>query len=171
MSVLRLFNPDRDSPPLHAIFGDEESCRYMSDPATATVEETVSLLTKWNEGTEETTWAIVEREDGDALGRITMIPRGGHVWEVGIMLCPAAQGRGLAFTALCAALDSIFDKHEARRVYADIDPDNKPSIRLFERAGFQREGLLRAAWKTHIGVRDSIIMGFVSSDPRPWRHD
>jgi RimJ/RimL family protein N-acetyltransferase len=30
---------------------------------------------------------------------------------------------------------------------------------LFLRAGFQREGLLRGNWKTHLGIRDSIIMG------------
>lgn len=167
--MLRLFDPDRDGPALHAIFGDEESCRYMTGPAVATAEETVSQLKKWNEGTETTTWAIVEREDGEALGRVTMIPRGPNVFEAGIMLAPRAQGRGLAFGALCNALDIVFDARGARRVYADIDPDNTPSIRLFERAGFQREGVLRAAWETHIGVRDSVIMGLISSDSRPWK--
>jgi RimJ/RimL family protein N-acetyltransferase len=44
------------------------------------------------------------------------------------------------------------------RLMADIDPDNSASISLFLRASFQREGLLRANWKTHLGVRDSVIM-------------
>ncbi|HJS79675.1 MAG TPA: GNAT family protein [Vitreimonas sp.] len=44
------------------------------------------------------------------------------------------------------------------RLMADIDPDNSASISLFLRAGFQREGLLRQNWKTHLGVRDSVIM-------------
>lgn len=167
--MLRLFDPEQDGPALHAIFGDEKCCRYMAGPAVATVEETVGQLKKWNKGTEETTWAIVEREDGEAQGRVTMIPRGPAVFETGIMLAPQAQGRGLAFAALCNALDIVFDARGARRVYADIDPDNTPSIRLFERAGFQREGVLRAAWETHIGIRDSVIMGLVRSDPRPWK--
>ncbi len=167
--MLRPLDPDRDGPALHAIFGDDEGCRFLPDGAVQSVADTVSLLKKWNDGTEDTTWAIVEAEDGAALGRVTMMPRGRNIWEAGIMLCPAAQGRGLAFTALCETLDIIFDQHHARRVYADIDPDNTPSVRLFERLGFQREGVLRANWDTHIGIRDSIIMGLVASDPRPWK--
>ena len=52
--MLRLLNPERDGPALHAIFGDEECCTYLAGPATRSVAETVSLLKKWNEGTEET---------------------------------------------------------------------------------------------------------------------
>ncbi|WP_425410389.1 GNAT family N-acetyltransferase [Hyphococcus sp.] len=167
--MLRLLDPDRDGPDLHAIFGDEESCRYMTGPAFASVAETVSNLKTWNEGTEDTTWAIVEREDGAALGRITLIPRGPAVFETGIMVCPEARGRGLAHAGLAQALDIAFENHDARRIYADIDPDNTPSLRLFERLGFRQEGLLRAAWKTHIGVRDSVIMGLIDRDPRPWK--
>ena len=169
--MLRLLDIDRDGPALHAIFGDEESCMYMTGPATASVDETISLLKQWSVGTEKTTWAIVENEDSTALGRLTLIPRGRDVWEVGIMLAPAAKGRGLAFHALCEAIDHGFDDLGARRILADIDPDNLPSIRLFERLGFQHEGLLRANWETHIGVRDSIIMGLINADTRPWKSD
>lgn len=49
------------------------------------------------------------------------------------------------------------------------DDENMASIRLFERLGFQREGLLRANWKTHIGVRHSVIMGLIDIDPRVWK--
>jgi RimJ/RimL family protein N-acetyltransferase len=135
----------------------------------ATVEETVSQLKKWNKGTEATTWAIVECEDSEALGRVSMIPRERKIWEAAIMLVPKAQGRGLGFGGLSQALDIVFEKHAARRVFADIDPDNGPSIRLFERLGFRKEGLLRANWRTHLGVRDSVIMGLINTDPRQWK--
>lgn len=167
--MLRLLDPDRDGPLLHAVFGDPACCRYMLDDATSSVEETVRLLIDWTKGTEDTSWAIVESDDGPALGRVTLIPRGPEVWEAGITLSPAAQGRGLAHGAMADALDHIFDDRGARRVFADIDPDNTPSIQLFERLGFQHEGRLRAAWKTHLGVRDSIMMGLIDADPRLWR--
>lgn len=169
MISLRRFSPDRDGPALHAVLGDEQCCTYMADPATGAVEETISLLMEWTTGTEDTSWAIVDHDDGDALGRVTMIPRGEAVWEAGVMTIPSAQGRGVAYAGLCKALDHVFEKCAARRVYGDIDPDNAASIRLFERLGFQKEGLLRAAWKTHIGVRDSVIMGLIATDRRPWR--
>ena len=91
--MLPLLDPERDGPALHAIFGDEDCCTYLGDPATKSVAETVNLLKKWQVGTEETTWAVVESEDGPALGRVTLIPRERDTWELGIMLAPAAQGR------------------------------------------------------------------------------
>ena len=167
--MLRLLDPERDGPALHAVFGDEASCRFLADPATRSASETVRLLKKWNEGTEDTTWAVVEHADGEALGRATLIPRGREIWEIGIMMCPAARGRGLATKALAGIIDDAFDRRGARRIFADADDENISSIRLFERLGFQREGLLRGTWVTHIGERHSIILGMLHHDPRPWR--
>ena len=94
---------------------------------------------------------------------------------VEIGTCPDLPGEldpstgPLTVEALTRALDIAFDARGARRVYADIDPDNAPSLRLFERVGFQYEGRLRATYETHIGVRDSIMMSLLESDPKPWR--
>jgi len=167
--ALRLLDPCRDGPALYAIFGDQESCRYMSGPAVKSIDKTISLLKKWGEGAEESSWAIVEAYDGEALGRVSMIARGRNVWEAAVMMCPGARGRGLAISALAEALDIIFENHDARRVYADIDPDNAPCIRLFERLGFQKEGVLRATWVTHFGVRNTLLMALIDGDPRPWK--
>ena len=62
-----------------------------------------------------------------------------------------------------------FDTLGARRITADIDPDNQASIRVFERLGFTLEARLRGEWEMHIGVRDSLIYGLLRDDPRPWR--
>jgi RimJ/RimL family protein N-acetyltransferase len=53
-------------------------------------------------------------------------------------------------------------------VCADVDPDNIASARVFEQLGFRLEGRLRATWRTHIGVRDSLIFGLLPSDPHVW---
>ena len=166
--MLRRLNPAADGPALHALYGDEESCRYLLGPANKTVEETVRQLTEWNKGAEDTTWAIVDAPDGPALGRVTLFPQRDTVWEVGIMLTPQARGRGLAYASLAEAIDTVFARHEVRRLVADIDPDNAPSIRLFERLGFQKEGVFRENWVTHLGPRDSAMFGLLSTDPRPW---
>jgi len=168
-SCLRKLNPEGDGEALHAIFGDEQCCYYMTGPAFETPAETIALLKKITVGTEHTSWAIVDDPNGEALGRVSMIPRGEAIWEAAIMMAPAAQGKGLATRALSEAIDIMFDKHGARRIYADIDPDNAACLRAFEKLGFTREGLLRAQWKTHIGVRDSVIMGLIDSDARPWK--
>ena len=77
--------------------------------------------------------------------------------EVGIIFARAAWGRGFARDALAAAVAHGFASG-SHRICADIDPDNVASLRLFERGGFEREGLLRKAWRTHLGLRDSVIL-------------
>lgn len=168
-AILRPLDPDRDGEALHTIFGDEESCVYMTGPAYKTAAETVENLRKWTTGLEDSSWAVCESADGPALGRIALIPRGRDVWEAACMIAPAARGKNLAARALAIVIDEAFEKRGARRIFADIDPDNIASIRTFEKLGFAREGVLRGNWETHIGVRDSVILGLLRTDPRPWR--
>ncbi|MEM8772181.1 MAG: GNAT family protein [Pseudomonadota bacterium] len=168
-SVLRPLDPVRDGPALHAIFGDEESCRYLPAPAFKTVEETIVQLKTWTDGYGDTSWAIVEAPGGEALGRAAIYRpvEDDGVWEVAVMVVPSAQGRGLAARAVAEAVNFGFDRKGARRIFADIDPDNTASVKVFERLGFHYEGRARALWKTHIGVRDSLIYSLLASDPRP----
>ncbi|HNR77362.1 MAG TPA: GNAT family protein [Parvularculaceae bacterium] len=167
--TLRPLDPERDGEALHAIFGDEESCVYMTGPAYKTVAETIENLKKWTTGVDEVSWAVCESADGPALGRISLFTRGRDVWEAACMIAPAARGKNLAARALAEGVDHVFDKKGARRVFADVDPDNIPSLRVFEKLGFRREGVLRGNWSTHIGERDSVIFGLLRDDPRPWR--
>ena len=62
-------------------------------------------------------------------------------------------------------IDLLFAEGQ-RRIFADTDPDNAPSIAVVERLGFTLEARLRAEWETHIGVRDSLIFGLLEDE---WR--
>jgi RimJ/RimL family protein N-acetyltransferase len=169
MTCVRPLDPDRDGPALHAVFGDEESCRYLARPAFTSVEETIAQLKQWGGPDDDTSWAVVERPDGPALGRVSLYTAGRDIWEAACMIVPAARGKNLAARALAEAIDYVFEKKNARRIFADCDPDNIASIRTFEKLGFRREGLLRGTWETHLGRRDSVILGLLRDDPRVWR--
>lgn len=162
-------DPDEHAEALHAVFGDEESCLYLPRPAFATVAETAAQIRRWNEGFEDTSWAIEDTASGACLGRIQSFSQEGGVWELACMVVPAGRGRRLAERALQHAVDITFERKGARRIFADVDPDNVACVRTFERLGFTLEGRLRAAWITHIGVRDSLIFSMIEGDPRPWR--
>ena len=168
--IVRPIDPDADGPALHAIFGDEASCRYLTRPATQCVADTVAMMREWMGNGDDINWVIADTPDGPALGRVSIYPRGkNNVWDAACMIAPSARGRNLAVRALAMALEEAFDTLGARRITADIDPDNQASIRVFERLGFTLEARLRGEWEMHIGVRDSLIYGLLRDDPRPWR--
>jgi len=79
------------------------------------------------------------------------------------MLARAHWGGGIAAEAVGVVIDRIFAEGQ-RRVFADTDPDNRPSRALLERLGFRLEGLLRAEWETHIGVRDTTLYGLLADE-------
>ena len=168
--IMRQTDPVADGPALHAIFGDEESCRYLSRPAMASVTDTIAMLQGWANA-DDINWVIADHINGPAIGRVSAYPHGkNNIWEAACMISPAARGRNLAVRGLALVLEEAFERRGARRIMADVDPDNTASARVFEKLGFQFEGRLRGEWDVHIGIRDSLIFGLLRDDPRPWRN-
>jgi ribosomal-protein-alanine N-acetyltransferase len=147
-----------DAESLFAAHGDERTHHYWSGPAHRNIEETRQYIADTIAMTGAHVWAITEN-GGQALGRIALFVQREGVGEIGIIMIPAATGRGFASKALKLVADYGFGPLDLHRIAADIDPDNNASISLFLRGGFQREGLLRGNWKTHLGVRDTVMMG------------
>jgi RimJ/RimL family protein N-acetyltransferase len=147
-----------DAAALFAAHGDAETHRYWSSPAHKDVEETARYIADTLAIKGARVWAITE-SGKEALGRIALFEVREGVGEIGVIVRREAAGRGLASKALGLVEGYAFDQLGLHRISADIDPDNSASISLFLRAGFQREGLLRGNWKTHLGIRDSVIMG------------
>ncbi|KAF0177258.1 MAG: GNAT family N-acetyltransferase [Hyphomonadaceae bacterium] len=146
-----------DAPALFVAHADPVVHHFWSGPAHGTLEGSIAHTTATLAVKNSLHWAIT-RDGGEALGRMSLvIPREG-VGEIGVILRADAQGNGLCGEALRLVAAHGFGALGLHRIQADIDPDNAASLRLFERNGFQREGVLRANWKTHIGLRDSVIL-------------
>jgi RimJ/RimL family protein N-acetyltransferase len=58
--------------------------------------------------------------------------------EIGWVIAPAFQGRGLAYEAARAAVDWGDANLASERMSCIIDPANAPSIRVAEKLGFER---------------------------------
>jgi RimJ/RimL family protein N-acetyltransferase len=146
-----------DADALYAAHSDEKTHHYWSSPAHKSIAQTRDYIADTLALPGAHVWAITE-SGGEALGRIGLFSERDGVGEVGIIMRREATGRGLASKALNLVVEHGFGPLGLHRIAADIDPDNLSSISLFLRAGFQREGLLRGNWKTHLGIRDSVIM-------------
>ncbi|MGZ3478513.1 MAG: GNAT family N-acetyltransferase, partial [Polyangiales bacterium] len=83
-------------------------------------------------------------------------------WE----LSRAHWGRGLMSEAAARVVAHGFDVLGLHRLEAHIHPDNRPSMRLAERLGFVREGVLRDNYRFEDRFTDTVMFAKLSTDPR-----
>lgn len=151
-----------DAEALHPSFTDAELMKWWSNGPHETVQQTrdrFAIVTgPWR------CWAITLQGDDTAIGFVSAgEKRQGNVTEIGYMLAREHWGRGIAREAVSRVIDQIFAEGQ-RRVFADTDPENAESRGLLERLGFKLEGILRAEWETHIGVRDTTLYGLLREE-------
>jgi ribosomal-protein-alanine N-acetyltransferase len=88
---------------------------------------------------------------------LTQIARGPFQSAIlGYAVCAAEQGTGLMTEALHAVIGYAFSELGLHRIEANVVPENRRSLRLLERLGFERIGLARrylfidGAWRDHV---------------------
>ncbi len=80
--------------------------------------------------------------------------------EVAYLVSSAYQGKGIASGAMAWAVDEAFRSHAMNKVFLRVDPENAASIRVAEKTGFEREGLLRQDFRTNDDrLLDVIVFG------------
>ena len=87
--------------------------------------------------------------------------------EAGYCITPGARGSGFAASALSALLDFAWSIPELHRVELHIEPWNAASIRTAERAGCEREGLLRSYMEISGERRDLLLFSAVRDAGAP----
>ena len=88
-------------------------------------------------------WMIETRAGGEPIGTVGLQTLSSFSYELGYVLAPAAWNRGFATEAVAAVTRVAFELEETERIQAHCHPDNGASIRVLERCGYEREGLLR----------------------------
>ena len=63
--------------------------------------------------------------------------------ETGIVIMKPHRRKGYAYEALCRLADYALQTLHLHQLYAVIAADNDAALRLFEKAGYERQGVLR----------------------------
>jgi len=129
------------------IAADPEVMIDLEWPPHRTQADAVAYLhgcaTRWEAGTEYH-WAVVEKANERVLGSIACRAQG-HAADFGCLLAREAWGRGLGAEASSLLLGWLRRQPEILRVWATADVDNPRAHRMLEKAGLQREGVMRRA--------------------------
>jgi RimJ/RimL family protein N-acetyltransferase len=84
--------------------------------------------------------------------------------ELGLWLAPAVRGRGLAPDALRLAAGWLFDPCGLLRLEMFTETDNAAMVAAAERAGFEREGVMRALAREQGQRVDLIVLSLLPGD-------
>ncbi|MBS1887223.1 MAG: GNAT family N-acetyltransferase [Actinobacteria bacterium] len=147
----------------------EEDWLALEPPMTA-AELAAGLRTRLDEGQK---LLALEDDDGASAGEgplvglINLRPtRIDGVWSIGLWILPGHRGKGAGRLLVDAAIEAR--PPGVHKIELEVWPENEAAIRLYERAGFQREGLRRDHYRRRDGrLRSSVIMARLFPDGTP----
>lgn len=100
---------------------------------------------------------IADEVDDRYLGSVVLFIREPGTGELAYLVVPGARGRGLAWQAVRLLGDWAFTALQLTRLQLRIAIENEASHAVAGRAGYEREGVLRAGF-IHRGTPIDVVM-------------
>jgi len=133
---------------------DEERLRALLRGPEAARDDPTGLL-------------VIEFEGGAAVGALALqlVSARSRIAELTrLMVSPDRRGSGIATAAVRLACRRAFAEHGVHRVQAETYGDNASGQRVFERAGFTREGTRRRAYRRREQWIDGVLYGLLAEE-------
>ena len=154
---LRLME-ERDLDALAAMFADAETMQYIGEGKVFTRMETwrsiSAVLGHWllkGYGM----WAVETRDGGELVGRVGFIDVAGWPgFELGWLIARPHWGKGYASEAAKAAYNYAIGTLKRDRVISLIVPGNARSMKVAEKLGFRRDGMVEMMGRQAIVYAD-----------------
>ena len=87
--------------------------------------------------------------------------------ELGYLIGEKHYGKGLGTQMVSLFLQQVFEKSLLRRIEAVINVNNRSSVRLVEKLGFVREGLLREHYLLNGAPADNYLYSLLKGEFTP----
>ncbi len=150
----------------------------LSDPVVAendyfypvdSKEKAISFIERYHrelENNEEITWGIILKENQKLIGTFCLgsFDKDAKRAEIGYAISQEQWGKGYATEATKQILSYGFKNLKLNRIEATITPGNDSSVKVLEKSGFEREGLVRQRDLLKGKLVDGIIMGMLASE-------
>lgn len=165
---------ETDLPGLMAVNGDEAVTRHLPYATWASMADAQAWYQRMagiQASGNAVQFAILPRDDTGVVGSCLLFNfnESSARAELGYVLGRAHWHQGLAREAMTALLDCAFRTMGLRRIEAEVNPLNQPSVRLLQSLGFTREGLLRQRWVGKKGEAYDVELHGLLRDEWPGR--
>ncbi len=156
---IRFLEPDREAVKCMNQWGtasrlEERTCRPVQDGKRVKTDDKGVLLACFLPG------------ESSPFGRVSVFdfnPRNRSA-EFGYLIDPARRSRGCGTRMIRAFLDYAFPRWNLNRLYCQTGAFNAASVRLLERIGFQKEGILRQHHELDGRLLDDLIFAILRSE-------
>ena len=164
--ILRRFI-EADAASLFKLRGDAGVMQYIGRPLAKTVDDAVALINVIDDllaGNNGITWCISLKSDAEFIGSIGFwrIEKENYRAEIGYLLNPIHQGKGIMQEALAAVLTFGFEVMYLHSIQANVNPQNAASVKLLERNNFIREGYFKEDHLLNGSFADTIIYSLLT---------
>ncbi len=149
---------------------DTEVTKYLTWQPHKNIDETKQFLQRcvdvWKQGL-AFPYSIIRKIDQKFLGMIEMVDVDTNGINIGYVLAKQYWGNGYAAEALKIIIDWGLQQKDIYRIWAVCDVGNPASARVLEKAGMQKEGILRK-WIKLVNIsqipRDCHCYSIVKTD-------
>lgn len=161
-----------DYPEIMELRGNPETMKYIPRPLVKTKEDAIShfkMIDDKIEGNEGINWAITLKGNPKLIGIIGhyRIQPENYRCEIGYMILPEYNGKGIVTEAIKVVLKYGFDDLQMHSIEAVIDPENKASERVLQKNGFVKEAHLIENIFAEGKFWDSVIYSILKRNFKP----
>lgn len=148
---------------------DPEVMKYIGRPLAIEIADAAKLIEVLRTNAAENnaiTWAITLKGENVLRGTIGYwrIVKEHHRAEIGYLLDPALQGKGIMQEAVEEVLRYGFEEMGLHSVEAVINPDNLASARLLERNAFVKEAHFREDFYFNGNFQDTCVYSLLEQN-------
>ncbi len=164
---LRAFSAN-DVNEIISLRSNKELMKYIDRPLIETADKALQLVQKIIDGlnnNEAITWAIALKNENRVIGNIGFwkIDKEHHRAEIGYMLHPYHQKKGLMQEAISAILNYGFSTMKLHSVEANVNPANQNSKKFLAKNKFVQEAYFRENFYYNGQFMDSAIFSLLST--------
>lgn len=167
--ILRKFKDEDASDLFNNWASDSNVTKYLTWPTHENLDTSKYVIGLWlNEysNSDHYNWCIELKEDGQAIGSISVVSIDENVEAVEIGYCIGKEywDKGIVTEAFSSIIKFLFEEVDVKRIVAKHDTNNPASGAVMKKCGLKFEGVNRKAGKNNTGICDMAVYSILKEE-------
>lgn len=167
--ILRKFKGEDASDLFNNWANDSNVTKYLTWPTHENLDTSKYVIGLWlNEysNSDHYNWCIELKEDGQAIGSISVVSIDENVEAVEIGYCIGKEywDKGIVTEAFLSIIKFLFEEVDVKRIVAKHDTNNPASGAVMKKCGLKFEGVNRKAGKNNTGICDMAVYSILKEE-------